>query len=81
MDDPPGMAVVDPIDKLVEEQFQLIRADSMFMLRHVFLQIVIDEVKDEVKLLLGWDIANLSEPDNVGMGLKFLQNRYLSHGS
>ena len=46
VDDPPGVAVVDAIAELVEEELDLVLAHGVFVLTEVFLEVVLDELKD-----------------------------------
>ena len=40
------MAIVDSIDKLEEEELDLISGDSVLMLRHILLHIIVKEIKN-----------------------------------
>ena len=61
MNDPPSVTIVDSIAKLIEEELHLILTHSMFVLTEVFLHIVVHKFKDEVQLLLSWNIDYLME--------------------
>ena len=56
MNNPPGVAVVDSIAKLIEKEFHLILTHSMFVFTQVFLHIVIHKFKDEVQFLFSWNV-------------------------
>ena len=46
MNNSSGMAVVDPIDKLEEEEFDLVSGDGVFMFGHILLHIIVKEIKN-----------------------------------
>lgn len=48
MDDSSGVAVVDAVAELIEEQFDLILTHSMFVFTKVLFHIVVDKLKDQV---------------------------------
>lgn len=61
VNDSAGMAVVEPITELVEEQLHLVRSHGGLVLAHVLLQVVVDQLEDQIELLLGGDIEHLAE--------------------
>ena len=52
MDDPPGVAVVKSVAKLVEEELHLIGRHRLLVLTHVFLEIVVNKLENQVQFLL-----------------------------
>jgi hypothetical protein len=48
MHDSAGMAVVDAVAELVEEELDLVGGHGMFVLTQVFLHVVVDEFKNQV---------------------------------
>ena len=52
MDDPPGVAVVKSVAKLVEEEFHLVGRHRLLVLTHVFLEIVVNQLENQIQFLL-----------------------------
>lgn len=64
VDDATGVAVVDAVAELVEEQFDLILTHAGFVFTQPFLEVVIDQFKDEVEFLLGRNVDNFSKTES-----------------
>ena len=69
MDNPSGVAVVDAVAELVDEEFGLVGAEGVLVLLHVLLEVVIYKFKDEVEFLFGRLVNHFSECYDVGVGL------------
>ena len=63
VDDPPGVAVVEAVAQLVEEQLHLIGSHRLLVLAHVFLEIVVDKFKDKIQFLLCGNIDHFAETE------------------
>ncbi len=61
MDDSPGVAVVESIAELVEEELHLIAAHRLLVLTHVLLQVVVHQLKHKVQLLFSRDVDDFAE--------------------
>lgn len=65
VDDPPGVAVVDSVDELEHEHLDLVLGDDLLVLRHVLLQVVVQELEDEMKLLISGYVDHLLQPEFI----------------
>lgn len=63
VDDASGVAVVDAVDELEEEELDLVRGHGVLVLTQIFLHVVLHDFKDQVKLLLAGDVNHLFESD------------------
>ena len=72
MDDSPGVAIVNPIDELIKEKFDLILRDGVLVLRHIFLEIVVNILKNQVKFFVSWLINNLIQAASINIYLTML---------
>jgi hypothetical protein len=45
VNDPSGVAVVEPIAELVDKQFDLVSCHGGFVLAHVFFEVIVDQFK------------------------------------
>ena len=72
MDDSPGVAIVNPIDELIKEKLDLILRDGVLVLRHIFLEIVVNILKDQVKFFVSWLINNLIQTASINIYLTML---------
>lgn len=61
MDDSPGMTEVDSVDELEHEQFDLISCNIRGVEFEVFFQIIVSELKYQLKLLIVGNINNIHE--------------------
>ena len=66
MDDAAGVAVVDAIAELVEEQFDLILAHGGFVLAQPFFEVVVDEFEDKVEFFFCGNVDNFSKTKSKG---------------
>lgn len=57
--DSPRMAVVEPIDDLKHEKFNVVRRQTVLVLREVLLQVVVHILEDQLKLFFRRNIDNL----------------------
>ena len=63
MDDPSGVAKVDAIDELEHEQPNLLLRDGIFVLRQVFLEIIVGVFKHQVQLLFTRGVDDVHEAE------------------
>lgn len=65
VDDSTGVAIVESVTELVKEQFDLIGGHGGFVLTHVLLEVIIDQLEDQIELLFGRDVEHLAEAEWV----------------
>lgn len=63
VDDASGVAVVDAVDELEEEEFDLVGGHGVLVLTQVFLHVIFHDFKDQVEFLLAGDVDDLFESD------------------
>ena len=52
MNNSSGVAVVNAIDKLKNEEFDLVISNCVFILRHVLFKVIVNEFKHQIQDLL-----------------------------
>jgi len=65
VDDSTGVAIVESVTELVKEKFDLISGHGGFVLTHVLLEVIIDQLEDQIELLFGRDVEHLAEAEWV----------------
>jgi hypothetical protein len=63
VDDSTGVAIVESVTELVKEQLDLIGGHGGFVLTHVLLEVIIDQLEDQIELLFGRDVEHLAEAE------------------
>jgi hypothetical protein len=63
MDNPSGMAVIESIAELIDEQFDLVGCHGGFVLAHVFFEIIVDQFKNQIQFFLSWYVDDFSEAE------------------
>ena len=69
MDDSSGVAEVDAVDELVQNELDLPRSDGGLVGTQVFFEIVLSVFKHQVELLLHREVNDVPETD---LGVKYL---------
>ena len=64
MDDASGVAVVDAVAELIEEQFDLILSHGGFVFSQPLLEIVLYQLKDEGEFLFSRNVDNFAETES-----------------
>lgn len=63
VDNSAGVAIVEPITELIEEEFDLIGGHGGLVLTHILLKVIVDQLENQIELLFCWDVEHFAETE------------------